>query len=624
MKKLFIFLAFLLLPLSSQASDDYDWNDFSQSCFTKTFNIYSVDDEVLKVEVPRESDLFFVQNDALLPNKVFDYGTGEYIEHDVVRVTGASYTSKDISYLNDGNLQTSLYFNPYAESKKGIIIDAREILTANSFSFKFDYKGDYAPHYHISKDGTSYIEVENVENYDFRYLKLIFSEHEEIPSKKLSIRELGFLRYENYTYLVKSNSTQVIRVFADYKCEDIEKVHQAINFVGSKTRNAVFGIDANTKEYKISFNDNRFYNSDIDRDTILNDYDNCPFVYNKDQVDSDADFVGDECDLNNEVKNFHEKDSDKDGVGDSEDNCLSLYNPQQLDSNADKKGDLCSDDDKDGVIGYLDNCINVKNKDQADINVNSIGDACEFDKDEDGVFDGFDNCITSPNPNQIDEDNDDIGDICDNCNYYNPRQIDKNNDGVGDRCEEEKRLEQDRDSDGILNEDDNCQDVINFDQKDKDKDGIGDKCDNCIDIQNSDQKDENENGVGDLCEDEDGDNVVGYLDNCPKHKNTDQSDQDNDGVGDMCEDEDGDKFVAAEDNCPFDYNKDQSDVDKDGVGDKCDEKDDRFIESNKELFFSFIIVIVLVFSVLIFFMLKKIKNDSQGEGENEKNNDEII
>ncbi|MFH1424887.1 MAG: right-handed parallel beta-helix repeat-containing protein [archaeon] len=58
----------------------------------------------------------------------------------------------------------------------------------------------------------------------------------------------------------------------------------------------------------------------------------------------------------------------------------------------------------------------------------------------------------------------------------------------------------DFDDDGILNENDNCQNTPNEEQTDTDGDGIGDACDNCAETVNPDQKDTNDNGDGDLCD----------------------------------------------------------------------------------------------------------------------------
>ena len=209
---------------------------------------------------------------------------------------------------------------------------------------------------------------------------------------------------------------------------------------------------------------------DRDCDGVPNDADNCPFVANPDQADSEVvksgcapsprggcipflqegDGAGDVCDncpLTNNPPDATgiQVDGDGDGVGDACDNCPQVYNPrdvtgQQLDSDQDGVGDAC------------DKCPGHP----------------ETDTDEDGVPDGCDNCNDSfsPNPDQADSDGDGVGDPCDLCP--------NGNDSV--------------DTDGDTTPDcaDNCPTVPNgyfFTdtgeryQKDYDSDGIGDECD---------------------------------------------------------------------------------------------------------------------------------------------------
>lgn len=71
---------------------------------------------------------------------------------------------------------------------------------------------------------------------------------------------------------------------------------------------------------------------------------------------------------------------------------------------------------------------------------------------------------------------------------------------------------------------------------DKDSDGILDAQDNCAAISNSDQIDRNMNGVGDACDDFDEDNILNAQDNCPETANLAQVDTDGDGIGDVCDD----------------------------------------------------------------------------------------
>lgn len=58
----------------------------------------------------------------------------------------------------------------------------------------------------------------------------------------------------------------------------------------------------------------------------------------------------------------------------------------------------------------------------------------------------------------------------------------------------------DADSDGVLDDVDNCPYVSNPYQHDMDMDGAGDLCDNCPTIANVDQADSDNNGIGDACE----------------------------------------------------------------------------------------------------------------------------
>ena len=83
-------------------------------------------------------------------------------------------------------------------------------------------------------------------------------------------------------------------------------------------------------------------------------------------------------------------------------------------------------------------------------------------------------------------------------------------------------LEEDKDWDGIKNDDDNCPGIANSDQADGDGDNVGDVCDICPQIYNPDQHDTDGDEVGDVC------------DNCPDIVNPLQLDSDSDGIGDAC------------------------------------------------------------------------------------------
>ena len=92
-------------------------------------------------------------------------------------------------------------------------------------------------------------------------------------------------------------------------------------------------------------------------------------------------------------------DSDQDGICDTLDNCPLVFNADQLDQDFDGWGDVCdfcpndpnNDEDFDNVCGDIDNCPLVSNADQLDSNGDGVGDACETELPT----------LTSPAPTSI-------------------------------------------------------------------------------------------------------------------------------------------------------------------------------------------------------------------------------
>jgi hypothetical protein len=78
-------------------------------------------------------------------------------------------------------------------------------------------------------------------------------------------------------------------------------------------------------------------------------------------------------------------DWDNDGIKDNVDNCPYVYNSDQLDSDGDGMGNACdpcpqdaqNDIDHDGVCGNVDNCPYIANSNQADNDGDGIGSACD-------------------------------------------------------------------------------------------------------------------------------------------------------------------------------------------------------------------------------------------------------
>lgn len=116
---------------------------------------------------------------------------------------------------------------------------------------------------------------------------------------------------------------------------------------------------------------------DLDGDSVPDVNDNCPpsacvkvaDCSNGAQTDTDGDFIGDACDF---CESSATGDPDHDGICENKDNCPFVFNPDQRNSDAftgDTDGDACSvgcqkDSDADGTCDELDNCPFVSNPGQ--------------------------------------------------------------------------------------------------------------------------------------------------------------------------------------------------------------------------------------------------------------------
>ncbi|MCS5568109.1 MAG: thrombospondin type 3 repeat-containing protein [Pseudomonadales bacterium] len=110
---------------------------------------------------------------------------------------------------------------------------------------------------------------------------------------------------------------------------------------------------------------------------------------------------------------------------------------------------------------------------------------------------------------------------------------------------------------------------------DIDGDEIDDAIDNCVSVVNTDQLDTDADGTGNACDaDDDADGIADALDNCPLIVSTSQLDTDGDNRGDACDDDDdNDGVTDSADAFPTDSSE-SSDTDGDGIGNNADADDD--------------------------------------------------
>lgn len=340
---------------------------------------------------------------------------------------------------------------------------------------------------------------------------------------------------------------------------------------------------------------------DADDDLIPDNLDNCPFTANNDQSDVDGDGQGDVCD----------DDIDGDGLLNADDNCPSTANADQEDLDENGIGDVCDVActiatytgeavviDDDSALPQQDYVITV------DVEENFTITDVNLTVDIDHAWTG-DLLIALFNPDlqPVIVANGAGGNGQNFTNtVFNDDAMTAIADGVapftGEFIPEEslsffngqQSISQDpanpapntwylfvRDtfpaSDGGLINGFSVEICGIRDSEDFDSDGILNDDDNCVITDNTDQADNDDDGEGDECDaDDDNDGVLDVDDNCQFMANADQADNDGDGLGDICDDDDdNDGILDEDDNCQFVSNPGQEDFDQDGIGDVCDD-----------------------------------------------------
>jgi len=125
--------------------------------------------------------------------------------------------------------------------------------------------------------------------------------------------------------------------------------------------------------------------ADVDKDGVVDSFDNCPKITNSLQSDFDGDKIGDDCDI----------DDDNDSVVDAID-AFDTDPTETIDSDNDGTGNNADiDDDNDSVVDAID-AFDTDPTEWSDFDFDGIGANKDTDDDNDGILDLKDNTPILP------------------------------------------------------------------------------------------------------------------------------------------------------------------------------------------------------------------------------------
>lgn len=235
------------------------------------------------------------------------------------------YGVREVENIFDGNFNTDLvmsdsgveivFQNPDVRSVDKIIIDTKDSLIDSVELYDGGKRVSFSLiedkfHYELNLNGFNGDEISVVLNFD----------------GILKVRDISLFEEDVY------DNRAFGYFYVDDDCNRTRKIYfgkygESNSLRGSKALAALFGVDT---ELLV----NSLYEKDFDNDNVLNDNDNCLFVYNPDQKDIDYNGAGDACD-----------DFDRDGVLNVDDNCPKTSNRNQADNDGDGDGDACDKSD---------------------------------------------------------------------------------------------------------------------------------------------------------------------------------------------------------------------------------------------------------------------------------------